>query len=193
MPCAATQSAHWYVNHSHRIDKSRAICNLLCACSLSLATTRLVQCARGVRSEAISGRRLARSVLNRQPQLWRSKMSFDRRLALLCTVFASRTRAMAADPDAEGTPTPEVGGIAHPKSTGVRPPKPEAAAPFAFADFSWVPGNAGASEKPFSFGPFTGELRVDTVYHWSFNNPQDDTISGSSEVFRHAEFQVTQL
>ena len=31
--------------------------------------------------------------------------------------------------------------------------KPE---PFAFADFSWVPGNAGASDKPFSFGPFTG-------------------------------------
>ena len=71
---------------------------------------------------------------------------------------------------------------------------PEAKAePFAFADFSWVPGNAGAAEKPLAFGPFTGELRVDTVYHYSFNHPQDDTISGSSEVFRHGEFQVTQL
>ncbi|WPB76874.1 outer membrane beta-barrel protein [Archangium violaceum] len=66
-------------------------------------------------------------------------------------------------------------------------------APFAFADFSWVPGNAGASEKPLSFGPFTGEFRVDTAYHSSFNNPQDNTISGSSEVFRHGEVQVTQL
>lgn len=40
---------------------------------------------------------------------------------------------------------------------------------------------------------FTGELRVDTAYHYSFNRPQDDTIGGSSEVFRHGEFQLTQL
>lgn len=66
-------------------------------------------------------------------------------------------------------------------------------APFAFADFSWVPGNAGASAKPLTWGPFTGELRVDDVYHYSFENPVDNTISGSSEVFRHGEFQVTQL
>ncbi len=40
---------------------------------------------------------------------------------------------------------------------------------------------------------FTGEFRVDTNYTYSFNHPQDDTISGSSEVFRHDEVQVTQL
>ncbi|HXJ68249.1 MAG TPA: porin, partial [Verrucomicrobiae bacterium] len=67
------------------------------------------------------------------------------------------------------------------------------AVPFAFADFSWVPGNAGASERPLTAGPFTGEFRLDDVYHWSFNDPSDGTISGSSEVFRHGEFQVTQL
>jgi hypothetical protein len=67
------------------------------------------------------------------------------------------------------------------------------AAPFAFADFSWVPGNAGASERPLTVGPFTGEFRLDDAYHYSFNNPVDGTISGSSEVFRHGEFQVTQL
>jgi hypothetical protein len=71
------------------------------------------------------------------------------------------------------------------------PAKP--AEPFAFADFSWIPGNYGAPEHPLSFGPFTGELRVDTVFHYSFNNPKDDTISGSSEVFRHGELQLTQL
>jgi hypothetical protein len=43
----------------------------------------------------------------------------------------------------------------------------EPAAPFAFADFSWVPGNLGASEKPLTFGPFVGELRVDTAYQQS--------------------------
>jgi len=69
----------------------------------------------------------------------------------------------------------------------------EKPAPFAFADFSWVPGNGGAAEKPLTFGPFVGEFRIDTAYHYSFNHPLDDTISGSSEVFRHGEFQVTQI
>jgi hypothetical protein len=56
-----------------------------------------------------------------------------------------------------------------------------------------VPGNYAAPERPLSTKAFTGEFRVDTAYHLSFNHPQDDTISGSSEVFRHGEFQLTQL
>jgi hypothetical protein len=71
--------------------------------------------------------------------------------------------------------------------------QPKAPEPFAFADFSWVPGNWGASERPLTVGPFTGELRVDTIYNYSFNHPADDTISGSSEVFRHGELQLTQF
>ncbi|HEU4724425.1 MAG TPA: outer membrane beta-barrel protein [Candidatus Eisenbacteria bacterium] len=71
--------------------------------------------------------------------------------------------------------------------------KTRAAAPFAFADFSWVPGNAGPAERPLTAGPLTGEFRFDGAYHHSFRRPKDDTIVGSSEVFRHGEFQVTQL
>jgi hypothetical protein len=67
------------------------------------------------------------------------------------------------------------------------------AVPFAFADFSWVPGNVGASDRPLTIGPFTGEFRLDDAFHYDLSNPQDNTISGSSEVFRHGEFQVTQL
>jgi hypothetical protein len=70
---------------------------------------------------------------------------------------------------------------------------PHGTQPFAFGDFSWIPGGAGGPDHPFSFGPFTGEVRVDTAYHYEFSNPVDDTISGSSEVFRHNEFQLTQL
>jgi hypothetical protein len=106
-------------------------------------------------------------------------MRFASRLTF-CAVFASLSFRAQAE---QGTGA----------STSASPPEAEPAAPFAFADFSWVPGNLGAIEKPLSFGPLTGELRVDTAYHYSFNHPKDDTISGSSEVFRHAEFQVTQL
>ncbi len=67
------------------------------------------------------------------------------------------------------------------------------AAPFAFADFSWVPGNYAPAESPFSTKYFTPEVRLDTAYHYEFSNPKDHTISGSSEVFRHGEFQLTQI
>jgi hypothetical protein len=73
-------------------------------------------------------------------------------------------------------------------------PAPAAPAePFAFGDFSWMPGNYGSSDRPLAWGPFTGELRIDAAYHYSFNHPADDTISGSSEVFRHNELQLTQI
>jgi hypothetical protein len=73
------------------------------------------------------------------------------------------------------------------------PPEVSAPEPFAFADFSWAPGNYGPHERPLAWGPFTGEIRLDTAYHYSFNHPSDDTLSGSSEVFRHNELQVTQI
>jgi len=68
--------------------------------------------------------------------------------------------------------------------------KPE---PFAFADFSWLTGNPRTKESPLDTKAFTGEFRVDTNFTYSFNRPQDDTISGSTEVFRSGEVQLTQL
>jgi hypothetical protein len=65
--------------------------------------------------------------------------------------------------------------------------------PFAFGDFSWAPGAYAPSESPLKWGPLTGEFRVDVAYHYDFSHPKDDTISGSSEVFRSNEFQLTQL
>ncbi|MHB8419747.1 MAG: outer membrane beta-barrel protein [Myxococcales bacterium] len=65
--------------------------------------------------------------------------------------------------------------------------------PFGFADFSWAPGNAGAPERPLTWGPFTGELRIDMGYHDDLSQPIDHTVSGSSEVFRSNEFQLTQV
>lgn len=70
------------------------------------------------------------------------------------------------------------------------PKKPE---PFAFGDFSWMPGNYGAAKRPLATDHFTGEVRVDAAYHHSFANPIDNTIGGSSEVFRHGELQLTQI
>jgi hypothetical protein len=68
-----------------------------------------------------------------------------------------------------------------------------ASEPFSFADFTWAPGSYAPLETALATKYFVPELRLDSVYHYSFNHPADDTISGSSEVFRHNEFQVTQL
>jgi hypothetical protein len=65
--------------------------------------------------------------------------------------------------------------------------------PFAFADFSWLTGNPRTTESPLETKYFTGEFRADTNYTLDFQHPQDHTISGSSEIFRSGEVQLTQL
>jgi Putative beta-barrel porin-2, OmpL-like. bbp2 len=76
------------------------------------------------------------------------------------------------------------------KSGGV---KATASEPFAFADFTWLTGNARTKESPMDTKFFTPEIRADVDYIYDFNHPKDNTISGSSEVFRANEVQVTQL
>jgi len=71
--------------------------------------------------------------------------------------------------------------------------KPERAAPFAFADFTWLNGNPRTKTVPLDTPFFTPEIRADVDYIYDFHHPKDDTISGSSEVFRANEVQVTQM
>ena len=65
--------------------------------------------------------------------------------------------------------------------------------PFAFADFTWLTGNPRTKDTPYATKFFTPEIRSDSNYTYDFRHPQDDTISGSSEIFRANEVQVTQL
>ncbi len=65
--------------------------------------------------------------------------------------------------------------------------------PFAFADFTWLTGNSRVKDTPFQTAFFTPEIRVDADYVYDFAHPKDDTIGGSSEIFRTNEVQITQL
>jgi hypothetical protein len=71
--------------------------------------------------------------------------------------------------------------------------KTPATEPFTFADFTWLNGTARTKESPMDTKFFTPEIRADVDYVYDFNHPKDDTIGGSSEVFRSSEVQVTQL
>ena len=79
----------------------------------------------------------------------------------------------------------------------VAPEKPAGsssrAEPFAFADFTWLNGNPRTETPAFDSKFFTPEVRADINYTYDFRHPKDDTIGGSSEVFRANEVQVTQL
>ncbi|WP_260735658.1 porin [Tunturiibacter lichenicola] len=65
--------------------------------------------------------------------------------------------------------------------------------PFAFADFTWLTGNARTKDTPYATKFFTPEIRSDANYTYDFRHPQDDTIGGSSEIFRSNEVQLTQF
>ncbi len=98
--------------------------------------------------------------------------------------FIAEQPAVSQAPAAEGSLQQTMAAV--PEKKG----KPE---PFSFADFTWLNGNSRVKEVPFQNAFFTPEIRADIDYIYDFAHPQDDTIGGSSEVFRANEFQVTQL
>jgi hypothetical protein len=96
------------------------------------------------------------------------------------------TAPAVATASASTTPATEGGAAA----TKTAPAKGE---PFAFADFTWLNGNPRTKEPAFDSKFFTPEIRADVDYTYDFRHPQDDTIGGSSEVFRANEVQLTQM
>ena len=74
-----------------------------------------------------------------------------------------------------------------------KPEKNEPAAPFAYADWTWLNGNPRNKDAVWDSKFFTPEIRFDTHFIHSFNHPQDDTIGGSTEIFRSNEFQLEQI
>ncbi|HEY1849508.1 MAG TPA: outer membrane beta-barrel protein [Candidatus Binataceae bacterium] len=78
-------------------------------------------------------------------------------------------------------------------ATPTTPASPAKAAPFAFADFTWLNGNPRTETAAFDSKFFTPEIRADIDYTYDFHHPKDDTIGGSSEIFRANEVQITQL
>src|SRR3974390_417825 len=110
-----------------------------------------------------------------------------RALTALAAIVVSAPLASAQD---QNPPQPAAATQRQPPAAAEPPKKPE---PFAFADFTWLTGNPRTKESPIDTKVFTAEIRADVNFTQSFNNPQDDTIVGSSEVFRSGEFQMTQL
>ena len=83
--------------------------------------------------------------------------------------------------------------LAEPPQAPAAAPDKKKAEPFAFADFTWLTGNPRTKESPIDSKWFTAEFRIDANYTHDFNHPKDNTIGGSSEIFRWGEVQLTQV
>ena len=73
------------------------------------------------------------------------------------------------------------------------PTKTEKIAPFSDWDWTWLNGNPRNKDTAFDSKFFTPEIRADITYNYDFNKPVDNSIGGSSEIFRSNEIQLEQL
>ncbi len=69
--------------------------------------------------------------------------------------------------------------------------KPAKAEPFAFADFTWLNGNARTKQVPLDTKFFTPEIRADIDYIYDFNHPADDTIGDRFCLYRFRSMERT--
>jgi cell division protein FtsB len=116
--------------------------------------------------------------------------------AVTATNFSSPTAATSTAPAAVGL-TGLLAQPAGPSSStqspdGV-PAKKQKVDPFSDWDWTWLNGNPRTKEAAFDSKFFTPEIRADVTYTYDFNKPVDNTISGSSEIFRSNEIQLEQL
>jgi hypothetical protein len=65
--------------------------------------------------------------------------------------------------------------------------------PFSDWDWTWLNGNPRNKDVAFDSKFFTPEIRADITYNYDFNKPIDNSIGGSSEIFRSNEIQLEQL
>jgi Putative beta-barrel porin-2, OmpL-like. bbp2 len=78
-------------------------------------------------------------------------------------------------------------------SAGAVPEKKPKIDPFSDWDWTWLNGNPRNKDVAFDSKFFTPEIRADITYNYDFNKPIDDSIGGSSEIFRANEIQLEQL
>ena len=92
----------------------------------------------------------------------------------------------------EATTAATIDPAAQASHTGL-PEKPAPTDPFAYADWTWLNGNPRNKDVVWDSKFFTPEIRMDVHYIMDLNHPRDDTMGGSTEIFRSNEIQVEQI
>jgi hypothetical protein len=107
------------------------------------------------------------------------------------TTAVATVPAIAATSPAAPAPTPVLAQAASDSTTA--PAKKEKIVPFSDWDWTWLNGNPRNKDTAFDTKFFTPEIRADVTYNYDFNKPIDNSMGGSSELFRANEIQLEQL
>jgi hypothetical protein len=95
-------------------------------------------------------------------------------------------------PQGPAAPAPQ-GSLAQGSPAAPAAPEVDLITPFADWDWTWLNGNPRNHDVAFDSKFFTPEIRADLTYTYDFNKPSDDSMGGSSELFRSNEIQLEQL
>jgi hypothetical protein len=111
------------------------------------------------------------------------------------TASALSTLSPAVTSSAAESKAAEVSALTPPSESrqSSTPEKTEPTAPFAYADWTWLNGNARTKDAVWDSKFFTPEIRFDANYVMDLNHPKDDTMGGSTEIFRSNEVQIEQI
>jgi hypothetical protein len=90
-------------------------------------------------------------------------------------------QAAATPPPAAAPPAPEITAETTTKS-----------APFSYFDQTWLNSGGHNVDSPMSTKYFTPEIRFDANYILDYNHPEDDSMVGSTEMYRSDEWQLEQ-
>ncbi len=112
------------------------------------------------------------------------------------TPAAAPAPAAAAPAPVVVAPTPPPAPPATPPPAEPPAPAPASdapAAPFAFGDFTWLNGGDRRHKAPLDTDLVSPIFIGDVNYTYSFNRPIDDTVVGSTSLFRNNEIALTDM
>jgi hypothetical protein len=114
------------------------------------------------------------------------------------TIDATTNASLAPVVPAKAAPllvaVPAQAMVAQPSGdSSAAPAKKAKIDPFSDWDWTWLNGNPRNKDVAFDSKFFTPEIRADITYNYDFNKPIDNSIGGSSEIFRANEIQLEQL
>jgi hypothetical protein len=137
--------------------------------------------------------------LQTQQEIIEELAAMKKRIEQLEAELKSRTVTTEASPaavtparTAEAPAAPAPAAVEQ-ASSGSAPTKTEKIVPFSDWDWTWLNGNPRNKDTAFDSKFFTPEIRADITYNYDFNKPIDNSIGGSSEIFRANEIQLEQL
>jgi hypothetical protein len=113
----------------------------------------------------------------------------DPRAAATVAAISNVVPAMSTSKAVEASPVVQDSQKGTAAASGQATPS----APFAYADWTWLNGNPRNKDTVWDSKFFTPEVRVDAHFIMDLNHPRDDTMGGSTEMFRSNELQLEQV